>query len=54
VDEPLKGYRNGYEPGRLRTAEGEITVQLPQVREWAEEGPYRSRLNGTSHSYTTK
>jgi transposase-like protein len=42
--EPLKGYRNGYEPGRLRTAEGEITVQLPQVREWAEEGPYRSRL----------
>jgi putative transposase len=46
VDEPLKGYRNGYEPGRLRTAEGEITVQLPQVRGWAEEGPYRSRLMG--------
>ena len=44
ADEPLKGYRNGYEPGRLRTAEGEITVQLPQVREWGEEGPYRSRL----------
>jgi transposase-like protein len=46
ADEPLKGYRNGYEPGRLRTAEGEITVQLPQVREWAKEGPYRSRLMG--------
>jgi len=46
ADELLKGYRNGYEPGRLRTAEGEITVQLPQVREWAEEGPYRSRLMG--------
>jgi transposase-like protein len=45
-DELLKGYRNGYERGRLRTAEGEITVQLPQVREWAEEGPYRSRLMG--------
>jgi hypothetical protein len=46
ADEPLKGYRNGYEPGRLRTAEGEIRVQLPQVREWAEQGPYRSRLMG--------
>jgi transposase-like protein len=43
-DEPLRGYRNGYEPGRLRTAEGEITVQIPQVRDWAEGGPYRSRL----------
>lgn len=39
ADYPLKGYRNGYEPGRLRAAEGEITVQLPQVRERAEEGP---------------
>jgi transposase-like protein len=46
ADEPLKGYRNGYEAGRLRTAEGEITVQLPQVREWTEDGPYRSRLMG--------
>jgi transposase-like protein len=45
-DEPLKGYRNGYERGRLRTAEGEITVQVPQVRDWVEEGPYRSRLMG--------
>ncbi|MGD2178938.1 MAG: transposase, partial [Anaerolineae bacterium] len=45
-DEPLKGYRNGYEPGRLRTAEGEIRVELPQVRESVEEGPYRSRLMG--------
>ena len=32
--EPLRGYRNGYEPGRVRTAEGEITVQVPQVREY--------------------
>ena len=46
ADEPLIGYRNGYEPGRLRTAEGEITAQLPEVREWAEERPYRSRLMG--------
>ena len=40
----LRGYRNGYEPRRLRTAEGQVVVQLPQVREWTEEGPYRSRL----------
>ena len=37
-----RGYRNGYEPGRLRTAEGEIVVQIPQVREAPET--YRSRL----------
>jgi len=37
-DEPLRGHRNGYEPGRLRTAEGEITVQIPQVRDCACEG----------------
>jgi len=43
-EEPLRGYRNGYEPGRLRTAEGEIVVQMPQVREWAGEGPYQSGL----------
>jgi putative transposase len=37
-----RGYRNGYEPGRIRTAEGEIVVQVPQVR----DGPqtYRSQL----------
>jgi putative transposase len=42
--EPLRGHRNGYEPGRLRTAEGEIEVQVPQVRDWIEERPYRSSL----------
>ena len=42
--EPLRGHRNGYEPGRLRTAEGEIEVQVPQVLDWMEEGPYRSSL----------
>ena len=42
--EMLQGYRNGYEPGRLRTAEGEVRVQVPQVRQWVGEGPYRSRL----------
>jgi putative transposase len=43
-DEPLRGHRNGYEPGHLRTAEGEIAVQVPQVRDWIGEGPYRSSL----------
>jgi len=37
-----RGYRNGYEPGRIRTAEGEIVVQVPQVRDGPET--YRSRL----------
>jgi putative transposase len=37
-----RGYRNGYEPGRLRTAEGEVLVQVPQVRNAPET--YRSRL----------
>jgi putative transposase len=42
--EALRGYRNGYEPGRLRTAEGEIPIQVPQVREWVGDGAYQSRL----------
>jgi putative transposase len=37
-----RGYRNGYERGRIRTAEGEIVVQVPQVRDAPET--YRSRL----------
>jgi len=36
------GYRNGYEPGRIRSAEGEIDVRVPQVRE--SDYPYRSKL----------
>lgn len=36
------GWRNGYEPGRIRTAEGAIKVRLPQVRGAGE--PYRSGL----------
>jgi putative transposase len=37
-----RGYRNGYVPGRIRTAEGEIMVQVPQVRD--APGTYRSQL----------
>jgi len=37
-----RGYRNGYDAGRIRTAEGEILVQVPEVRDAPET--YRSRL----------
>lgn len=36
------GYRNGYKPGRIRSAEGDIRVEVPQVRQTPE--PYQSRL----------
>jgi putative transposase len=36
------GYRNGYEDGTLKTAEGVLRVQVPQIR--GREEPYRSRL----------
>ena len=38
----VTGYRNGYKPGRVRSAEGEIAFAVPQVR--ASEQPYRSKL----------
>lgn len=37
-----RGWRNGYEDARLRTAKGEVTVRVPQVR--GTGAPYRSRL----------
>lgn len=37
-----KGYRNGYEPKRVKTAEGEIRVDAPQLRETEES--YRSEF----------
>lgn len=37
-----QGYRNGYEPKKLKTPEGRIDLQIPQVR--GGEEPYRSRL----------
>jgi len=39
-----RGSRNGYEPGRIRSAEGAIDVRVPQVRGAGE--PYRSSLMG--------
>ncbi len=38
------GSRNGYEPGRVRTAEGAVEVQVPQVR--GADAPFRSTLMG--------
>lgn len=37
-----RGSRNGYEPGRIRTAEGAVGVRLPQVR--GSQETYRSNL----------
>lgn len=36
------GYRNGYENGTLKTAEGVLRVKVPQIR--GQEEPYRSQL----------
>jgi len=36
------GWRNGYEPGKVKTADGLFEVALPQLR--ATEEPYHSRL----------
>jgi putative transposase len=41
-DRPAR-YRNGYEEGKLKTAEGEVRVRMPQVR-GTSSSPYRSRL----------
>jgi putative transposase len=36
------GWRNGYEPGKVKTAEGILEIDLPQLR--ATEEPYHSQL----------
>src|SRR6266511_2727025 len=40
--EPGSGYRNGYRPGRLKTAEGAMDYSAPQVAGKPE--PYRSAI----------
>lgn len=37
-----KGYRNGYEPKRVKTAEGEVVLEAPQLRDT--EQTYRSEF----------
>lgn len=41
--EELRGYRNGYEQRKIKTAEGKIPIEVSQVRESVE--PFRSKLN---------
>jgi len=41
TNEP-KGYRNGYKPAKLKTAEGKLNIQRPQVSDSSE--PFRSAL----------
>lgn len=41
-EDPHRGYRNGYEPARVKTAEGEIPVKVPQVRDSLE--PFNSQI----------
>ena len=38
----LKGYRNGYEPRKLKDTEGELELMIPQVRQATE--PFHSRI----------
>lgn len=40
--EEFRGHRNGYEPATIKTAEGAVTLQVPQVRDGAE--PFQPRL----------
>ena len=47
-DEPLLGYRNGYEAGHLCTAAGDMAVQVPQVRDWIGSDSDGSELTGFS------
>ena len=37
-----RGYRNGYRPGRVKSAEGEIRFAVPQIADTAE--PFRSQI----------
>ena len=40
--QPHRGCRNGYEPGKVRTAEGRVEVSIPQVRD--ADRPFVSKL----------
>jgi putative transposase len=46
-EDDQRGYRNGYKARTLRTAEGAIDLDVPQVRDFAADGreqPYRSAI----------
>src|SRR5436189_4180369 len=42
------GYRNGFRPRTVQTAEGELEIEIPQVREAAE--PFVSKLFRKGHT----
>ena len=42
ADGEAKGYRNGYRPGRMKTAEGTVEFSAPQVRDTPERSSRRS------------
>jgi putative transposase len=44
ADGEAKGYRNGYRPGRMKTAEGTVEFAAPQVRDTPE--PFVSEIRG--------
>jgi len=46
------GYRNGYEPKTLKTAEGKIRIDAPQIRDT--DQPYRSQLLNHMGSRTSQ
>jgi transposase-like protein len=48
------GKRNGYRPRRLRTAEGEVEVEVPQVREAAETFTSKLFPRGSKRLLTTE
>lgn len=45
------GYRNGYKPGKLKTAEGKLNIQRPQVSD--SPAPFRSTLWGHINGNTS-
>ena len=47
---PGAGYRNGYRPGRLKSAEGSIEYSAPQIAD--RRDPFRSRIRETVRDRT--
>lgn len=47
---PGAGYRNGYRPGRVKSAEGAIAYSAPQIADRSE--PFRSRIRETVRGRT--
>jgi transposase-like protein len=41
-EKEFRGYRNGYEPGKIKTAEGVLAIDYPQLRDTVE--PFASKL----------